>query len=241
MLINMNWTAIGAIATALAVIAALLGNYRTNRNNEKNRKLQIALLRQQRDQRKLDEMVQNVMQLSRSLNSFEMMHYSSKFKDGVFSEGDRRVLEQMTVENAARATNLSLQMEMLKNYESAKPMLDYFWEIWKDYGLWSISISTLFQCMSTSQETQQEEDITVLTEKIVSNMRAKLLEIDAHYSVVLEGLLKNKDNPMSQAQAIMELFGIEMARIIQRKCEILSNKVIEFIRVEQKRIDDMVE
>lgn len=236
----MNWTAIGAIATALAVIAALLGNYRTNRNNEKNRKLQIALLRQQRDQRKLDEMVQNVMQLSRSLNSFEMMHYSSKFKDGVFSEGDRRVLEQMTVENAARATNLSLQMEMLKNYESAKPMLDYFWEIWQDYGLWSISISTLFNCKSAPQETRQEEVIVAMAKKIVGDMVAKLIEINENYRVALENLLKDKDNPITQAQVIMEVFGVEMTRLIQRKCEILSNKVIEFIRIEQKRIDDIV-
>lgn len=37
----MIWTAVGAIATAVVVIVALYVNYRANRNNEKNRKLQI--------------------------------------------------------------------------------------------------------------------------------------------------------------------------------------------------------
>ena len=235
----MIWTAVGAIATTIAVIVALLENYRMNKDNEKNRKLQISLLRQQRDQKKLDEMVQNVMQLSKSLNSFEMMHYSSKFKAGVFREEDRRVLEQMTVENAARATDLSLQMEMMKNYESAKPMLDYFWGIWQDYGLWSISISTLFNCKCAPQEVAQE-DIVAMAKKIVGDMVAKLIEINENYRVALENILKDKDNPITQAQAIMEVFGVEMTRLIQRKCEILSNKVIEFIRIEQKRIDDIV-
>lgn len=237
----MIWTAVGAIATAVAVIVALFANYRTNKNNEENRKLQVALLRQQRAQKKLDEMVQNVMQLSRNLNSFDMMHYSAKFKDDTFTVEDRRVLERLTVEYSAKASDLSLQMEMLKNHESAKPMLDYFWEIWEDYGLWSISISTLFKCMSASQEVRQENNVVALTEKIVRDMKAKLVEIDGNYRAVLEDFLKDKEGPIVQAKAIMEMFGVEMARLIQRKCEVLSNKVIAFIRVEQKRIDDMVE
>lgn len=237
----MNWTAVGAIATAVAVIVALIANYRTNRNNEKQRALQVALLRQQRAQKKLDEMVQNVMQLRKNLNSFDIMYYSSKYKDGAFTVEDRRVLEHLTEEYSAKAADLSLQMEMLKNQVSAKPMLDYFWEVWQDYGLWSISISTLSQCISAPKETRWEEEAVALTGKIVSGMKAKLVEIDENYSVVLEDWLKDKETPTSQAQTIMEMFGVEMSKLIQRKCEVLSNKVVEFIRVEQKRIDDMVE
>lgn len=237
----MIWTAVGAIATAVAVIVALFANYRTNRNNEKNRELQIALLRQQRAQKKLDEMVQNVMELRKNLNSFDIMHYSSKFKDNSFTVEDRRVLERLTEEYSAKAVDLSLQMEMLKNHESAKPMLDCFWEVWGDYGLWSISISTLFKCMSASQDVQEDEAVVALAEKIVSEMEAKLEEIDGNYKAVLEGFLKDKVGPIAQAQAIMEMFGVEMMRLIQRKCEVLSNKVVAFIRIEQKRIDDMVE
>lgn len=228
----MNWPAVGAIATAVAVMVALYVNYRTNR-------LQILLLRQQRAQEKLDEMVQNVMQLRKNMNTFDIMYYSSKFKDDTFTVEDRRVLEHLTEEYSAKAADLTLQMEMLKNHESAKPMLDYFWEIWEDYGLWSISISTLFQYMSASQEVRQESNVVALTEKIVHDMKTKLVEIDRNYRAVLAEFLKDKDVPIVQAQAIMEMFGVEMTKLIQRKCAVLSNKVIEFVRIEQERIDAM--
>ena len=71
-------------------------------------------------------------------------------------------------------------------------------------------------------------------------MKAKLVEIDENYRAVLKDFLKDKEAPIEQAQAIMEMFGVAMSGLIQRKCAVLSNKVIEFIRVEQKRIDDMV-
>ena len=238
----MIWNVVGSIATAVAVIVALIANYRTNRNNEKNRKLQIALLRQQRVQKKLDEMVQNVMQLRKSMNSVAMLNYTSKFTDNTFSIDDMHYLEHLAAEGADRTANLMLQMEILKNRDSALPMLNCFKKVWSDYGLWSRCITTLFQCKNTRQETDLDrEQIKSLCIVIIDEMRRRLVEVNVSYGKLLDDVQKYKKEPLDQAQEVMRLFGREMAREIQLQKKALHTKVIEFLCVEQKRIDDIVE
>ena len=237
----MNWTAVGAIATAVAVIVALIANYLTNRNNAENRKLQVDLLRQQRAQKKLDEMVQNVMQLSKSMNALDIVYYSMKFKDDTFTVEDRRALEHLTVEGSCNAVNLIWQMEMLKNHDSAQPMLDCFWDVWGDYGCWSSYISALFRCMCVPKETQLErEEARSLTEMLIEDMVNKTLTMDANYKSVLDDLLKNKKELIARAQAVMGEFGMAIAGRIQQKSDVLYDKMKEFIRIEQERIEAIV-
>lgn len=237
-----NWTAIGAGATALAVITALFANYRTNRNNEKNRKLQIALLRQQRAQKKLDEMVQNVMQLSKSMDSLEILHYSLKFTNNTFTVEDKFFLEHLAAEGSDSATKLTIQMVMLNNQNSAQPMLDCFWEIWSDYGLWSSSISTLYNGMNVPKRTNHEPEVLrIIEDKIVKDMMDKTVKINVRYKSIFDKLLKNEKDSMARARVVLSVFGPEIAGLIQRKKDVLNKKVIDFIRVEQKRIDAIVE
>lgn len=237
----MIWTAIGAIATTAAVMVALIANHRTNKNNAENRRLQVALLRQQRAQKKLDEMVQNVMQLCRGINSLDMVNYSFKFKSNTFSVEDRRALEQFTVEGSCNAMNLVWQMEMLKNQESAQLMLGCFWDVWADYGFWSSCISALFRCMCASQKTPQEqEEVRLLMEIVIDKMVNKTIAIDADYKLVFDDLLKNKKELKDRAQAVMSIFGVEFAERIRRKKDDLYEQIKEFIRVEQERIDGIV-
>ena len=236
----MIWTAVGAIATAIAVIVALIANYRTNKNNEKNRKLQIALLRQQRAQKKLDEMVQNVMRLSKSMNSLDMLNYTSKFTNNTFLVEDMHNLEHLAADGADWAANLTLQMEMLKNRDNALPMLECFKSVWEDFGLWSRCISTLFQCKYQATASDQEE-LKSLYSEILGEMKNRLMKVNVGYSALVDGFQKIKEEPFAIAQEVVEMFGAEMAREIQLKKKALQEKVVEFIRVEQKRIDDMVE
>lgn len=240
-LLVINWTAIGAIATAGAVVVALFANHRTNKNNEKNRKLQIALLRQQRDQKKLDEMVQNLMYLCKGINSLDIIYYSLKFKDNTFTIEDRRALEKFTVDGSCNAINLVWQIEVLKNRDSARPMMDCFWEVWADYGFWASCISTLFQSMCAPQETPQErEEERRLTEMLINNMEAKTIAINAQYKSVFDDLLKAKKELMDQARAVMGVFGMEIAGQIHKKNNALYDRMKEFIHVEQERITGIV-
>ena len=227
----MNWTAVGAIATAVAVIVALYVNCRTNR-------LQILLLRQQRAQKKLDEMVQNVMRLSQIMNPIEMSNFSSKFAEGNFTEGDMRTLEHIATEGSGLATNSTVQMVMLKNQDSARPMLDHFWNMWNDYNLWSRSISLLFQCEKTYPDVGQWDDSAVF-EEIINDMVQWIVQTDSNSQRAIGDLLK-EGNLRHKARTLLRLLGVGMAKDLLQRKKTLYEKVIEFVCVEQQRIDDMV-
>ena len=236
----MIWTAVGAIATAVAVIVALIANYRTNRNNEKNRKLQITLLRQQRERKKLDELVQNVMQLSESMNPLAMIDYSSKFANNGFKVEDMRFLEHIAMNSSGRAVNLTLQMEGLNHPVSAQAMLDCFWTMWQDYNLWSLSVRTLFDCESSYMDGSYGQGEKALQERVINNMVKRILEMDSNLQMTIDDLLKER-NLRARAKVLCGWCGAKMAKEIQRQKTMLHEKVIAFIRIEQKRIDDMVE
>lgn len=140
----MIWTAVGAIATTVAVIVALVANYRTNRNNEKNRGLQIALLRQKREQQKLDELVQNVILLSKMLQPLDILHYSSKFVEEKFTQEDCSYLESLAVNDESMMTKMYI-LETIWKGDSVRSVLTRLHELRKNYGLWSRSVTVMFQ------------------------------------------------------------------------------------------------
>ncbi len=235
----MDWTAIGAIATAVAVIIALLANYKTNKNNEKNRKLQIALLRQQRDQKKLDEMAQNVMQLSKSMRPLDILHYSSKLIDDKFTVEDCRFLEQLAVDDECRTANIFIQIAILENYDSAKPVLDRLQELRQNYGLWSRSVSTLFKHKSFYKGFMPPAESERIVGQIVKEMLCKCMEYDAEGRAMADAI-SGSGNMFEKAILVMNMFEVVMAKCIQQQKDLLEKELLNFVKIEQKRIDDIV-
>lgn len=236
----MNWTAIGAIATALAVIAALFANYKTNKNNEKNRKLQIALLRQQRAQKKLDELVQNVMQLSKSMRPFDILYYSSKLIEDKFTVEDSRFLEQLAIDDECGTANISIQIEILENYNSAKPVLDRLHELRQNYGLWSRSVSTLFKYRSLYRGFMVPSETERIVGQIVKDMLCKCMEYDAEGCAMADAI-SGSGNMFEKAIVVMNMFEMVMAKCIQQQKDLLEKEMLNFVRIEQKRIDGIAE
>lgn len=59
-LYTIDWTAIGSVATTIALIIAFRSINASNKQNRENRKLQILLIRKEQEQKRLDEMVNNI-------------------------------------------------------------------------------------------------------------------------------------------------------------------------------------
>lgn len=235
----MIWTAVGAIATAVAVIVALFANYRTNKNNEENRKLQVALLRQQRAQKKLDEMVQNVISLNKMMRPLDVLHYSSRFVEEKFTQEDRSYLESLAVDDESMMTKISVR-EAVWTDDSVRAVLTCLHELRKNYGLWSRSVMMLFQYKRDYKGFGAwyfGEDVP----KVVKEMLDKCVACDPEYNNFAKSVLEAECDFYEKAKSVLKVFGPEMAKRIQHQKNKLEKELREFVRVEQKRIDDMVE
>ncbi len=236
----MIWKAVGAIATTIAVIVALIANYRTNRNNEKNRELQVALLRQKREQQKLDELVQNVILLNKMLRPLDILHYSSKFVEEEFTQEDCSYLETLAVDDESMMTKMYILKTIWKG-DSVHSVLTRLHELRKNYGLWSRSITVLFQYKMAYKGFGSwcfgEKEVMI---QIVREMLDKCVACNPEHSSFAESMLKDGSNPYEKARLILKVLGPEMAKCVQRQKNMLEKELQEFVRIEQKRIDDIV-
>lgn len=76
---TIDWNAISAIATTLALIVAYATIIVSNRQEQKNREFQLKLMRKDFEQRNLDEFINKVIEVYNGTNPLDILNYSSKF------------------------------------------------------------------------------------------------------------------------------------------------------------------
>ncbi len=238
-LCTIDWTAISAITSFLMAIAAFATIYSSVRQGEKDRDLQIKLLRQQQARQQLDDMATNIMAICRNMNPFHILEYSFKLVNNNFTEEDRYLLEKLTVDNYYNQTNLTIQTDRLGNYQSAKSLLKRLKQIHQDYGLWSSTVTTLSKMLGSAELSNP------LIEKAIHQMTIEMAsrcqKIAPHYQQTIATIIGQEDIAIEKAKKILNIFQTEMARHIQQQQMELNRELTEFVKYEQKRIDKLIE
>lgn len=238
-LCTIDWTAISAITSFLMTIAAFATIYSSVRQGEKDRDLQIKLLRQQQARQQLDNMATNIMTICRNMNPFHILEYSFKLVNNNFTEEDRYILEKLTVDNYYNQTNLAIQTDRLGNYQSAKSLLKRLKQIHQDYGLWSSTVTTLSKMQGSAELSNP------LIEKAIHQMTIEMAsrcqKIAPHYQQTIATIIGQEDIAIEKAKKILTIFQTEMARHIQQQQMELNRELTEFVKYEQKRIDKLIE
>lgn len=233
-----GWEAIGAIATFVMAIAAFVTIYTSIKQNNNSRLFQTRLIKQQQAQQRLDDMVENVLKIANNINPFHILHYSNKLTANTFTENDRQALEKLAVDDDLCNTNLTLQILKLGNYTSTKPLLDHLHKIRADYGLWSRTVNNLFQYLCFSEESEQTLDIVEL---MVIEMTSKLHEINSPYKQDATAIAQQHEGkPIEKALSILKIFEAEIAKYILSQKRDFENELIQFVKREQLKIDDIV-
>lgn len=143
-LYTIDWTAIGSIATTIALIIAFRSINVSNKQNRENRKLQILLIRQEQEQKRLDEMVNNILEINHSIKPIDVLDFSSKWIEGSFTIEDRRKLDHMADQDLLNNIQLNIQLIKLKNYPTANILLTRLNSIREIYGQWIRCINPLY-------------------------------------------------------------------------------------------------
>ncbi len=235
-----DWTAIGTIATSIMVVATFVTIYISIKQDKMSRGFQTLLIKQQQAQQKLDDMVNNVLNINNNINPFHILHYSNKLTAKTFTEDDRQALEKLAVDDSLNNTNLTLQMIRLNNYSSAKSLLDCLHQIRADYGLWQRTVTSLYQYVCFSKESKQQIDIIEQTVIIMTTeMINKCIEISPELKSVIPELQLGP-KPIDKALTVLQIFEAEIAKYILTKKDKLETELIQFVKSEQQRIDNII-
>ena len=238
-LCTIDWTAISAITSFLMTIAAFATIYSSVRQGEKDRDLQIKLLRQQQARQQLDDMAANIMAICRNMNPFHILEYSFKLVNNNFTEEDRYLLEKLTVDNYHNQTNLTIQTDRLGNYQSAKSLLKRLKQIHQDYGLWSSTVTTLSKMLGSAELSNPLIEKAI--HQMTTEMASRCQKIAPHYQQTIATIIGQEDIAIEKAKKILTIFQTEMARHIQQQQMELNRELTEFVKYEQGRIDKLIE
>lgn len=120
-LCTIDWTAIGSIATVIAMIIAYRTIYISVKQNKDNQKFQTLLVQREIEQKRLDELVDNIMIINDSIQPIVVADYSVKLTKGIFTEDDRHFIDEMAANDISNNNrlrsdlNLCISIKMLSN------------------------------------------------------------------------------------------------------------------------------
>ena len=91
---TIDWNAISAMATTLALIVAYWSIHVSNLQAKKSNEYQLKLLKKEIEQKGLDEFIHKVIEIYDAVNPLDILNYSSKFMNDKFTDQDRIAIEK---------------------------------------------------------------------------------------------------------------------------------------------------
>lgn len=239
-LYTIDWTAIGSIATAIAMIIAFRSISVSNKQNRENRKLQVLLIRKEQEQKRLDEMINNILDISYSMRPVDILDFSSKWTDKKFTTEDRYKIDHMADQDLLNNIRLNIQLLKLKNYPAAKPLLARLNTIRKIYGLWVKCINSLHLILESEDKLTLEEREAEIA-NIVTQMIEECKKMAPNYTSIINDICKQRKSIVDIAKDVMNIFESEISRQVQAHKLAFEKELYDFVKKEQERVDRIIE
>lgn len=238
-LYTIDWTAIGSIATTIALIIAFKSISVSNKQNRENRKLQVLLIRKEQEQKRLDEMVNNILDISHSMRPIDILDFSSKWIDKTFTTEDRYKIDHMADQDELNNIRLNIQLMKLKNYPAAKPLLARLNTTRNTYGLWVKCINPLHMFLESEDKLTKEEQEAYIG-YIVTQMVDYCKKTAPNYTSMISDIYKQKTNIVNIAKDVMEIFESVISKQVQCQKLAFEKALYDFVKKEQERIDCII-
>lgn len=168
-----DWNAVSAIATTLALIVAFVTIIVSNCQERKNRKLQVLLLHKDQQQKQLDEMVTNLLAIIDDINPLHIANYSKKIENRTITVQDREQLDKIASTDQSNYNKLQIQLIKLNNHAEAKPLLNRLGVIREEYGTWIRGVTALLFNIKDNCWIQTEQ-----TDTFINDIINKCISID---------------------------------------------------------------
>ena len=233
-LCTIDWTAIGSIVTFIAMIIAYWTIHISDKQNKSNQRLQLLLVQRDIEQKRLDELIENIMIINDSMQPIVVTDYSVKLINGIFTEDDRHFIDEMAANDLANNNRLSVQLIKYDRKESAKKVLMTLSNMRRKYGEWVRNLSILNLYKNNFVISQQDLNRMILTMVQISK------EIAPEYEKNIDNVIKTKDNDLNKAINLMNIFCYVISTYLNEQKKIFEEELYAFVKEEQKRIDNIV-
>ena len=220
-LCTIDWTAIGSIATVIAMIIAYRTIYISVKQNKDNQKFQTLL-------------VDNIMIINDSIQPIVVADYSVKLTKGIFTEDDRHFIDEMAANDISNNNRLSVQLIKYDRNESAKKVLMILSNMRQKYGEWVRDLSILNLYKTNYIIFPDELRRIILTMANMSKEIAPKYEKDIHF------IINEKNNDLNKAINLMNIFCYTISSYLNEQKKIFEDELCAFVKEEQKRIDSMI-
>ena len=233
-LCTIDWTAIGSIVTFIAMIIAYWTIHISDKQNKSNQRLQLLLVQRDMEQKRLDELVENIMIINDSMQPIIVADYSVKLTKGIFTEDDRHFIDEMAANDLANNNRLSVQLIKYDRKESAKKVLMTLSNMRRKYGEWIRDLSILNLYKNSYVISPQDLNRMILTMVQISK------ETAPEYKKDIDNVIKTKDNDLNKAINLMNIFCYVISTYLNEQKKIFEEELYAFVKEEQKRIDNIV-
>lgn len=238
-LYTIDWTAIGSIATFIAMLIAYWSIIKSNKENEKNRQHQILLLHKEQEQKKLDEMIENILEIAFSIRPLDILNYSSKYLTNSFTTQDRYDIENIQHKDRINGIKLNIQMIKLSNYKNATSFLTHLGNIRRDFSLWAKSINLLYQSLYSSEYLKSNISDEMI-KKTIDEMENWCFSIDSRYKNYFNKIQKNENDYIERCYNVLTIFESELSCHISNNIQLFEQEFYKFVEIEQNRIKNIV-
>lgn len=233
-LYTIDWTAIGSIVTFIAMIIAYWTIHISDKQNKSNQRLQLLLVQREIEQKRLDDLVENIMIINDSMQPIIVADYSVKLTKGIFTEDDRHFIDEMAANDISNNNRLSIQLIKYDRNESAKKVLITLSNMRQKYGEWVRDLSILNLYKTNYIISPDELRRMILTMAKISK------EIAPEYEKNIHNVINEKNNDLNKAINLMNIFCYTISAYLNEQKKIFEDELCAFVKEEQKRIDSMI-
>ena len=233
---TIDWNAISAITTTLALIVAFVTIIVSICQERKNRKLQVLLLHKDQQQKQLDEMVTNLLTIIDDINPLHFANYSKKIENRTITVQDREQLDKIASIDQSNYNKLQIQVIKLSNYTNAQPILGRLGVIREEYGTWIRSVATLLFNIEDNRWIQTE-----MTNNFINDIINKCISIDPKsISFIKEYQEIMKSDSFKGFINLLSLYSYLYTERLLNEKNIFMEELKAFVTKEQIRIDNIV-
>lgn len=234
-LCTIDWTAIGSIATVIAMIIAYRAIYASVKQNKDNQRFQLLLVQREIEQKRLDELVENILIINDSIQPIVVADYSVKLIQGCLTEEDQNFIAKMAAKDDLDNNRLNIQLMKYDKNQSAKNVLVALNSLRQTYGIWVRNISVLNLC-KTKRDNVPLSELT----KVISTMVKISKEIVPEHEKTIHDILKASSSDLDKAIDLLNIFCYAISTYLLKNKKIFEAELFAFVQNEQKRIDNMV-
>lgn len=233
-LCTIDWTAIGSIATVIAMIIAYRAIYASVKQNKDNQRFQLLLVQREIEQKRLDELVDNIMMINDSIQPIIVNDYSVKLIQGYFTEEDRDFIAKMAAKDNLDNNRLNIQLMKYDKNESAKDVLMALRNLRLKYGEWVRNLSTLNTYKKYNRYLKSD------LSRIISIMVNTSKEIVPKTEQDIHNILCAEINDLEKAIHLMSIYSHTVITYLLENKKVFEKDLFTFVQKEQKRIDNIV-